>query len=473
MKLHEISAMLFSLVALTAGCHHDNTQGKGPGASIAPTVISTNPADTATAVSTNQKLVAIFSELMESSTATTATFTLADTSAATPFSVAGAVTGVGKTAIFTPAPLGTHLAVNTTYTATITTELKSLTGNGLAANKVWSFTTGSSADTTAPTASSTHPSNAATGVFLNTNASVAFSEAMDPETMTTATFFLQETISATLVPGVVTSVGNNAVFNPAGNLAANTQYTATITTGAMDLAGNAFAGATWTFTTGTAAAGDLLEVNLGGSSIFAVLAKSGITNVPASIITGDVGASPITGAAIGVTCPEVTGTIYSADAAGPLPCSVTDATLLTAAVSDMENAYTNAAGRTSPDFTDLGAGEIGGLTLAAGLYKWGTDLSISTDVTLSGSEDDVWIFQISGDLTQAAAMNVILAGGARAKNIFWQVGGGTGVAIGTTARLEGTILAVKAITLNTGAVVNGRLLSQTAVTLDSNTVTVP
>ena len=212
-------------------------------------------------------------------------------------------------------------------------------------------------------------------------------------------------------------------------------------------------------------------MNLGTAGTFAVLSKSGVTNVYASTITGNVGASPITGAAIGLTCPEVTGTIYSVDAAGPLPCAVTDATGLTAAVSDEETAYNDAAGRTTPDFVDLGAGEIGGLTLAPGLYNWGTGVSISNDVTLTGGPNDVWIFQIAGTLNEASAKNVILAGGAQAKNVFWQTAGA--VTIGTTAHFEGTILSKTMIAMNTGASTNGRLLAQTAVTLQMNAVTLP
>lgn len=212
-------------------------------------------------------------------------------------------------------------------------------------------------------------------------------------------------------------------------------------------------------------------VNLRTAGSFAVLAKSGVTDVYASAITGNVGASPITGAAIGLTCTEVTGTIYTVDAAGPLPCSVVDATGLTAAVSDEETAYTDAAGRTNPDFIDLGAGEIGGLTLAPGLYKWGTDVNISTDVTLAGGPNDVFIFQIAGTLNQAAAKNVTLTGGVQAKNVFWVSAGA--VTIGTTAHFEGTILSQTMIAMNTGASMNGRLLAQTAVTLQMNTVTVP
>jgi hypothetical protein len=212
-------------------------------------------------------------------------------------------------------------------------------------------------------------------------------------------------------------------------------------------------------------------VSLGTAGAFAILSKSGVTDVHASAVTGDVGTSPITGAALLLTCGEVTGKIYVVDAAGPLPCAVKDATTLTAAVGDMETAYLDAKGRVSPNFTELGAGEIGGLTLAPGLYKWGTGLLMTRDVTLSGGPDDVWIFQVAGKLNQANATRVILTGGALAKNIFWQVAGA--VTIGTSAHFEGVVLAKTLIAVNTGASVNGRLLAQTAVTLQMNTITQP
>lgn len=214
-----------------------------------------------------------------------------------------------------------------------------------------------------------------------------------------------------------------------------------------------------------------LPVGLGSASTFAILSSSGITDVYASSIVGDVGTSPITGAALLLTCGEVSGNVFTVDPAGPLPCRVTDPAFLTAAVGDMGFAYNDAAGRLLPDFTELGAGEIGGLTLEPGLYKWGTGLLISTDVTLSGGPDDVWIFQVAGTLTQASATRVTLAGGAQAKNIFWQVAGV--VTIGTTAHFEGVVLAKTMIAVNTGASVTGRLFAQTAVTLQMSTVTQP
>ena len=213
-------------------------------------------------------------------------------------------------------------------------------------------------------------------------------------------------------------------------------------------------------------------VKLGSAGTFALLSKTGVTNVYASAITGDVGASPITGAAIGLTCGEMkAGIVYTVDAAGPLPCSVTAATLLTSAVSDMEAAYLDAAGRVLPDHINLGSGEIGGQTLQPGLYKWGTGVSISSDVTLNGGPTDVFIFQIAGGIKQASATRVVLTGGALSKNIFWQAA--DVVSIGTTAHFEGVVLAKTMVAVKTGASVNGRLLAQTAVTLQKNAVTQP
>jgi len=223
---------------------------------------------------------------------------------------------------------------------------------------------------------------------------------------------------------------------------------------------------------GNAVAGDgPSAVYLGSADSFAVLSQSGITDVYRSAIVGNVGTSPITGAALLLTCGEVTGNIYTVDAQGPLPCSTTAPGILNSAAGDMGFAYDDAAGRTSPDFTELGAGEIGGLTLAPGLYKWSTNVNITTDVTLSGEPSDVWIFQISGNLIEADAVRVTLAGGALAKNIFWQVA--DSVTLGTNAHFEGNVLSKKLIAVNTGTSVNGRLLAQTAVTLQKNAITKP
>jgi hypothetical protein len=212
-------------------------------------------------------------------------------------------------------------------------------------------------------------------------------------------------------------------------------------------------------------------VNLGLAGDFAILSKTGITDVYASAVTGDVGSSPITGAAILLRCTEVTGTIYSVNAAGPLPCRVTNASRLTTAVENMQTAYTNAAGRTNPNFLNLGAGNIGGRTLTPGLYKWTTAVTIPTNITISGGPNAVWIFQVAGTLNMSSAVHVTLAGGAQAKNIFWQVAGA--VTLGTTSHFDGIILGKTGINMQTDASINGRLLAQTAVTLEKNTVTHP
>jgi len=224
--------------------------------------------------------------------------------------------------------------------------------------------------------------------------------------------------------------------------------------------------------TGTGSGHGPAPVVLGTAGNYVILAKTAISNTPTSAITGDLGLSPaaasfITGFALTTpttssTSAQVTGNVYAADYTAPTP------TNLTTAVSDMQTAYTAAAGRTLPDHTELGTGNIGGMTLAAGLYKWSNTVIIPTSVTLSGTANDTWIFQIAGGLTQSSATSVILSGGALAANVVWQVAGI--VTVGTTAHMEGRILSQTQIVLNTGAVVNGRLLAQTQVTLAGNTV---
>jgi hypothetical protein len=219
-----------------------------------------------------------------------------------------------------------------------------------------------------------------------------------------------------------------------------------------------------------------VPVNLGTAKNYAILAESGISTVPTSAIIGNVGVSPaaatyITGfsliadsTTVFSTSPQVTGKAYAADYTSPTPAT------LTSAIADMQLAFTDAAGR-APDVTELGAGNIGGMNLAPGVYKWGTGLLIPTDVTLTGTATAVWIFQIAQNLTISNGTKILLAGGALPKNIFWQVSGL--VDIGTTAHCDGVVLSQTAITLRTGASINGRLLAQTAVNLDSNSVVEP
>jgi hypothetical protein len=344
---------------------------------------------------------------------------------------------------------------------------------------------------TAPAVIFTNPSADATNVPTSVNSSknivtataptATFSQPMNPATIQSQfagqqlTFTLTDA-SGNNVPGtVVMDVTDTiATFTPVATaLNTNTSYIATVNTAAASAGGTALTSpVTWSFTTRSVPFTSQAPVNLGTAGTFAILTKTGITDVYKSTVNGSVGTSPITGAALLLTCPEVaTGSVFTVDAAGPLPCRTTNATFLTTAVGDMGFAYNDAAGRTLPDATELGAGQIGGLTLAPGLYKWSSNVLISNDVTLSGGPNDVWIFQIAGQIIQASATHVTLAGGALAKNIFWQAAGG--VAIGTTAHFEGVLLGQTMIAVKTGASVNGRLLAQTAVTLQQNAVTQP
>jgi hypothetical protein len=220
-------------------------------------------------------------------------------------------------------------------------------------------------------------------------------------------------------------------------------------------------------------------VDLKAAGDYVILTKTGVSTTGTTAITGNVGVSPaartyITGFSETMDTSNVFSTsIYvtglsrlnAADYAAPTPAN------LTTAVSDMETAYTTAAGLTTPDYIDLGSGEIGGLNLAPGLYKWGTGVGISTDVTLSGLATDTWVFQIAEDLTVAGGVHVILSDDVFCGNIVWQIG--SSASLGTDAHMEGIILSMTAITVANGATINGRLLSQTAVTLDANTVIEP
>ena len=204
-------------------------------------------------------------------------------------------------------------------------------------------------------------------------------------------------------------------------------------------------------------------VNLGSAAHFTILAGAAITTTGGGIINGDVGASPITGAAIHLTQAQVNGTIYAVDAAGPAGAVIAPS-LLSAAKGDLTTAINDAAGRTpipSGPFLNPGAGNIGGLNLPPGLYKFtGTAMITGLDVTLTGGPDDVWIFQVAADLEVGSMVQVILAGGAQARNIFWQIG--TSATIGTFAVFKGTIMANQAITMNTTSAMDGRALAFTA-----------
>ena len=453
------TAMTLLMVVLLMGCEKDNDPG------VPPTVVSTSPVDDATNVAVNSAVTATFSVAMDPATITPLTFTVTQGSAV----VEGLVSYSGTTATFTPT---TMLVPSSPFTGTITTGVKNTKGDALLSNYTFSFTSGIIPDTAVPLVSVTNPLSAATNVGRNNTVTITFNEAMDPATITANTFTLKK--GTTVVAGTVSYSGMVASFNPTATLDASATYTAAISIGAKDLAGNAVAATTWNFTTGGSTA-SLAVVDLGAAGNYLLLAKTAINNVSTSALTGDLGLSPaatsyITGLALTnatgfATSAQVTGKVYAADMADPTPIN------LTTAVNNMTTAYNDAAGRLSPDFLELGTGNIGGRTLTPGLYKWTTTVTMPSSITISGGANDVWIFQISGDLLMSNAVNMTLTGGAQAKNIFWQVAGQA--TFGTTSHVEGVILSMTGITFQTGASMNGRALAQTAIVLDANAITQP
>jgi len=326
---------------------------------------------------------------------------------------------------------------------------------------------------TIPTILSNTPLNDATNVPTNAYISAVFSENMDEKTLTTDSFTL--TAGAMSVAGTVTYANTTATFWPAFQLASDTTFVATISQATSAAGVDIESKHSWSFKTGTSTAPGI-PVDLGTARNYVILSKSGISSVPNSTITGDLGVSPaaasyITGFSLTAdatnafsTSIQVNGRVYAADHAAPTPSN------LTTAIGDMQLAFTSAAAR-APDLTELNDGNIGGMTLLSGVYKWGTSVLIPTSITLDGNATDVWIFQIANDLNVSNGVNVTLAGGALPKNVFWQVSGA--VSIGTTAHVEGIILSKTSIDLKSGASLNGRLLAQTAVTMSSNTVVQP
>ena len=425
-----------------------------------PTVIVTIPADNTTGVPINSKLAATFSKAMNPATITNTTFTLQQGS--TP--VTGTVSYVSGMATFAPA---TNLTTNTLYTATITTGATDLDGNALASDFVWSFTTGASTDTNRPIVIATNPTNTATNVAINQTVNAIFSKAMDPATITTANFTLTGP-GATTVTGTVAYVAasQTATFTPESNLAPSTTYTNTITTGVKDLAGNALLATNWIFTTGTQIDTNLMSINLGSASTFAIMATAAISG-GGDQINGDVGLHP--GSAQGIDPSEINGTIHVNDQA------------IIVAQADLLAAYNDAVSR-SVNAQTL-PGNLGGLTITPGLYVNSSSVEISgtganaiLTLDAQGDANAVFIFKMASTLTVGTGTSIVLSGGAQAKNVYWQVG--SSATLGTTSIFKGNILAAVTITVNNGAAVEGRLFAgsgggEGAVTVQSSTITVP
>jgi len=451
----------FLLLIIGAGCSDPDKAGN-PG-TTPPTVISVEPPNGSAGVCPNTIVTATFSKAMNPATINDTTFLLAGPGTT---AVAGVVTydAPSKTATFTPS---TALAIPTVlYTATITTGATDTFGNALASDFVWTFTTGTTTCLSGPpTVISVTPPDLSAGICPDTVVVATFSEAMNPATINSTTFLLAA--GSTPVAGAVTydAPSHAATFTPTSSLALNTAYTATITTGAQDLFGNALASdKVWSFT--TAAMPCSSTVPLGTACSFGILgATPVVSSVGPTHVTGDVGiwpAASITGFSNTGGPGTITGAYHEADA------------VAMQAQSDLTTAYNFAAGAAGGQVLPPDIG--GGPPLAPGVYRTTSaqpTLGITGDVTLSGPASGVWIFQIVSTLTTAAGnSHVIMAGGATAHNVFWQVG--SSATLGTNTIFQGTIMAQASITVTTGATLNGRALARTgAVSLDSNPVNVP
>lgn len=477
--------------------------------STAPTVIATVPASGAIAVPTNTIVTATFSKAMDPTALTaTGTFTLA-VAGVGGASVPGTVHYAGNTVTLTPTAA---LTATTQYTATITTAAEDLTGNALAADYVWSFTTGAGPNTTAPTITATTPASAITNVNLSTSVNATFSEAMDPVTLLAPGTFTLAVAGAggAAVPGSVTYDANSdiATFTPSANLTASTNYTATITNAATDASGNPLAAGNipnpWSFMTGSTTG--QLAPNLGTAATFAAFGGgAGVTNQGINtVVNGDLGTTGastlVTGfhdAGVGCTYTEtgsnmglVNGNI---DTAPPPPTgacleegTATTFNIATQAATDALAAYLALDPASRPGGTDPGAGQLANLTLPPGVYMaaGGTFLITGGDLTLDahGNSNAVWVFQTASSLTVGDAgvpRNVLLINGALAENVFWQVGSAATINPSGGGTMVGTIISSMGIAISTPgnaalSTLNGRALALNAsVTIVNTVINVP
>jgi hypothetical protein len=507
------------LGTLVAGCHGSGGgsggSGGGAGTPVAadttqPTLTFTAPADGAANVVTNTQISASFSEDMDPATITDTTFTLTD---GVTFVVGTVTYDVGsRTAVFTPTTPA-PLAATTPYTATITTGATDLAGNTLSAGSIpnpWIFTTGATTDTTPPTVTSTNPADmdpAAQCLQQSVNAS--FNEDMDPITFTTTTFTLQVTgpplgpvLGATVTYDAPSRV---ATLNPSSDLLANTNYTATITTGVEDLAGNALAAdVVLTFDTGTQDC--LSPVALGAAAPLGTMGGgAGMTNQGTlTVINGDIATAATAPTAVTgfhdtagdvytetlANIGSVNGLIYTCTVSttGPTSAAVNPAacSIGQQAAADAQTAFDDLAAL--PAGSDPGAGSLNGLVLAPGVYTaaGGSFLIQGGDLTLDaeGDANAVWVFQMATTLTvggpgAAFPQSVILINGAQAKNVFWQVGSAATINAAGGGTMVGTIISSAGTSFSTAGnltvvTLNGRALALNAsVTLVNTVINVP
>ena len=470
-----------------------------------PSVVSTVPLSNASAVATNSRLTASFSEGMNPSSISSSSFTLVNSSMGT--SVAGSVSYsvASRTATFTPAN-GALLAGSSSFTARISTAVTDLAGNALAGNTalasgagdhVWTFATAALTDATAPEVMGVSPLDGSTAVCRGSAVSASFSEAMDPDTLGSNSFTVSD--NGTAVAGSVSYNAQNRIasFAPAdaAGFAANRQFVATVrsgSAGAKDVAGNALAtDRVWRFTTGNQAC--FTAVNLRSAGAFGAFGgTAGVTNQGInSVVGGNLGSTAVCTAVTGfhdagnvytetpLNVGAVNGSIYCAP---PAPGTTTTLAIATQARADAQTAYNTLAAL--PPGGDPGAGQLGGLVLPGAVYTAaGGSFSITTgDLTLDaqGNPDAVWVFQSATSLTvgqPAAPRRVLLINGAQASRVFWQVG--SAARIEDRSTMAGTIIATAGVTISTAGqtaqtTLIGRAIGLIAsVTMVNTTVTLP
>lgn len=438
-----LSTSLLAVVFLIGCSGVLNGPAQNPQVSGTPTVAMV--VTETNGVGTNREIAVVFSEPMDPASINAGTFVVAGVAGTVTYDAANMIGAFKPSSDFAP---------NTMYNASITVGARNLKGTPLAAAFNFSFTTRATADTSPPNIVAVNVAASATCVPLDQKIKVTFDEQMDSLTINPSTFFIAG-VTGTVTYDVVTQT---ATFTPSANLAANTTFTITVTTGVKDMGGVPLAAPfNETFTTGPCQGGGVPPVPLCPFiGNFSVLAGSTVTNTGSTVVSGDVGVSPGT-AVTGFPPGLAGGTIHIAD--GPAAQAQTALT----------TGYIDAAGRSGGTTV---AGDLVGQTLTAGVYKSTSSLAISGDVTLDaqGNPAAVFIFQISSTLTTASGSHVVLVNGAKACNVFWQVG--SSATLGTNSVFKGNILALTSITITTGVNLEGRALARNgAVTLDTDVIT--
>jgi hypothetical protein len=458
------------------------TTGAAPD-TTAPTVLSTIPLIGATGVALNSAVTATFSEPMDPVTLASPATTFTVKESVSGNSVAGSVTYIGVTATFAPA---SALSPSTQYSSTVTVGAKDLAGNPMASSFVWSWTTGAAADTAAPTITVTNPAHLATNVAVNQAINATFSEEMKQATLLTSTFTVKETLSNNSVLGTVAydTQNNIATLSPSLSLLPDTDYTATVTSGATDLAGNALVVPAvgglpkpnpWTFKTAASVVPPPpLAINLRGAASFGIASRAGLTSTGVTVVNGDVALYPL------ATCTDSTGNAGASQTCLVKTYSSTTGMTVNGSIywagdpfdnggtassvtNDLSIAWTE--GKNKADTLGAIAGnELGGKTFVPGVYhNAALGLAAGGIATIDAQNDAnaIFIFKVDSSFVDSGTLllpsQIRLVNGAQARNVWFVAG--LDITIGSGTTWNGTILAGRTATVNDGSTVNGRVLA--------------